>query len=315
MTPDQAKGYCNLRHHEALGYYPAQHARMERGKMDLGPAIYQLTKERHDLRHSPTGRYRPRNGDGDELAAAIREGRPRDAASLVTAHENRTVVPDLVKYLRAGIGKAGPHGFTHGWVRAVPEGTPSNDRKTADKMPVGELRRHLENEHSGNPVIGQRVGPKKLNRQQLIDQHEHIHNVMAQGGFGVAYGLAHTHGMPPAVGKVGPHGYEHGWIKVSAESLRAADDKGKSAEMIRQAHPGDLKAAHGDLVADVQRHKAGEIVPHAGQSAALAGNIENELARRSSGNFMNTGAGQATPRDSAEEWAASMNSLPARGVY
>ncbi len=33
MTPEQAKGYCNLRHKEALGYYPAQHARMERGKV------------------------------------------------------------------------------------------------------------------------------------------------------------------------------------------------------------------------------------------------------------------------------------------
>jgi len=31
MTPEQAKGYCNLRHHGALGYWPAQHARMEKG--------------------------------------------------------------------------------------------------------------------------------------------------------------------------------------------------------------------------------------------------------------------------------------------
>jgi 8-oxo-dGTP pyrophosphatase MutT (NUDIX family) len=38
MTPDQAKGYCNLRHHEALGYWPAQHARMDRGKNDSGGA-------------------------------------------------------------------------------------------------------------------------------------------------------------------------------------------------------------------------------------------------------------------------------------
>jgi len=33
MTPEEAKGYCNLRHHDALGYYPATHARMDRGKM------------------------------------------------------------------------------------------------------------------------------------------------------------------------------------------------------------------------------------------------------------------------------------------
>ena len=30
MTDEQAKGYCNLLHHRALGYWPAQHARMER---------------------------------------------------------------------------------------------------------------------------------------------------------------------------------------------------------------------------------------------------------------------------------------------
>lgn len=30
MDPEQAKGYCNLLHHRALGYWPAQHARMER---------------------------------------------------------------------------------------------------------------------------------------------------------------------------------------------------------------------------------------------------------------------------------------------
>lgn len=27
-----AKGYCNLRHHEVLGYWPAQHARMEESR-------------------------------------------------------------------------------------------------------------------------------------------------------------------------------------------------------------------------------------------------------------------------------------------
>ena len=41
MSPEQAKGYCNLRHHEALGFWPAQHAEMERGgkkhaSLDLG---------------------------------------------------------------------------------------------------------------------------------------------------------------------------------------------------------------------------------------------------------------------------------------
>lgn len=32
MRPDQAKGFCNLRHKDALGYYPATHAKMDRAK-------------------------------------------------------------------------------------------------------------------------------------------------------------------------------------------------------------------------------------------------------------------------------------------
>jgi hypothetical protein len=140
MTPEQAKGYCNLRHHDALGYYPGTHARMERGKMD-GPAVYELFKareayrrgpdetvqcpachkydapdarfcdqcgtelpsaafkDRHNLRENPGGRFRPRGEDADELAAAVREGRVKDAAALVTAHETRVTVPEIVKYL------------------------------------------------------------------------------------------------------------------------------------------------------------------------------------------------------------------------
>lgn len=39
MNPDQAKGYCNLRHHEALGYWPAQHAERDRGKSAEDPEL------------------------------------------------------------------------------------------------------------------------------------------------------------------------------------------------------------------------------------------------------------------------------------
>lgn len=36
MSPENARGYCNLRHHDALGYYPATHAAME-GKQATAP--------------------------------------------------------------------------------------------------------------------------------------------------------------------------------------------------------------------------------------------------------------------------------------
>ena len=31
MTEEQAHGYCNLLHHRALGYWPAEHAKRTRG--------------------------------------------------------------------------------------------------------------------------------------------------------------------------------------------------------------------------------------------------------------------------------------------
>ena len=41
MSPEHAKGYCNRRHFDALGYYPATHARMEREgkKSDMSPLV------------------------------------------------------------------------------------------------------------------------------------------------------------------------------------------------------------------------------------------------------------------------------------
>jgi hypothetical protein len=47
MTPDNAKGYCNLRHHEALGIYPATHAAMDRlesKQMDM-QGSYEQTRD------------------------------------------------------------------------------------------------------------------------------------------------------------------------------------------------------------------------------------------------------------------------------
>lgn len=41
MTHDQAAGYCNLRHHEATGEWPAQHAAQMRGKM-LDPGLIKV---------------------------------------------------------------------------------------------------------------------------------------------------------------------------------------------------------------------------------------------------------------------------------
>ncbi len=36
LSPSQVKGYCAERHHDALGYWPSTHAKMERDKKKKG---------------------------------------------------------------------------------------------------------------------------------------------------------------------------------------------------------------------------------------------------------------------------------------
>lgn len=102
MTPEQAKGYCNLRHHGALGYWPAQHAEMERGKMaDVDPlrawervraaldkASGQAT-EIHvtgegDTDHDGDGLF-DADGDGDgAVAVRVKQAGPRNPRDTST---------------------------------------------------------------------------------------------------------------------------------------------------------------------------------------------------------------------------------------
>lgn len=99
MTPEQAKGYCNLRHHDALGYYPSQHAAMDRGK-----AQFTVSEEVYDLVRKARGsgptnvrgtdaRFRPYEGDNVEAARHIREGHPELALPILHRARGGTKQP------------------------------------------------------------------------------------------------------------------------------------------------------------------------------------------------------------------------------
>src|SRR5262249_33618070 len=64
MTEEQAKGYCNLRHHDALGYYPATHARMEGKGVDLLTKAANGTDQGREPAGKPTGGEFTNGNDG-----------------------------------------------------------------------------------------------------------------------------------------------------------------------------------------------------------------------------------------------------------
>ena len=75
---------CNLRHHDALGYYPATHARMEGKQMEAAGAWEaDAGKGLRNQRDKPSGRFRTFEGESREAATAFQEGRIHDAVDLL----------------------------------------------------------------------------------------------------------------------------------------------------------------------------------------------------------------------------------------
>lgn len=79
------EGYCNERHHDALGFYPATHAAMERGHKGASPVAAGVA-----VRAADTGRVLmlQRASDGDDPAAGMWEfpgGRLEDGESAQRA--------------------------------------------------------------------------------------------------------------------------------------------------------------------------------------------------------------------------------------
>jgi len=69
FSPEQAKGYCNLAHHAALGFYPATHAAMEKGhgRMSADVQTFELAPS---YRLAPLEDIRVRSdGDGRTVEA------------------------------------------------------------------------------------------------------------------------------------------------------------------------------------------------------------------------------------------------------
>lgn len=84
MTPDQAKGYCNLRHHEALGFWPAQHAEMEKGhkaSLNLGAVDFTRVTAALDQVAAWIAGWDEDGDDYLDVSAAFNPAEPRDPHS------------------------------------------------------------------------------------------------------------------------------------------------------------------------------------------------------------------------------------------
>lgn len=123
MTPEQAKGYCNLRHHDALGYYPSQHAAMDRGKAQftVSEAVYDMVRKALGPTNvrGTDNRFREYEGDNVEAARHIRDGHPELALPILHRARGGTKQPAqaIIKAIESGLAKVGPHGYSHGWVK------------------------------------------------------------------------------------------------------------------------------------------------------------------------------------------------------
>lgn len=69
MSEEQAKGYCNLRHHDALGIYPAQHD----GGMESKTAVYALLEAKTMLADMEAKAASQMKGSYEECRDLIRE--------------------------------------------------------------------------------------------------------------------------------------------------------------------------------------------------------------------------------------------------
>lgn len=214
MTTEQAKGYCNLRHHEATGEWPAQHAKEERGKMSPvtselaeAGAAYARMRAAIKAKKKPTDIYVEGEGDTDHDGDGLFDADGDGDGAVATRVEK-----DWTQWDQA-----------HGGTGAPRSGRTSTRQDAASA--VQEAHDTIVAERNRN-----RGGKgKKPTRAQLRNAHL-VHEAH----------LAHERVLAArSRKKAGPHGYVHGWIKVGDD--RAAGAHGHEVE-------GDLGEGRGVVV-------------------------------------------------------------------
>jgi len=277
MTPEQAKGYCNLRHHEATGMWTAQHAREERGKMTViselifaddallrvGEALKAYNPSEARITSGTGGGEFTAGGGGGAAPvpaqpaaqpaaqpsgqSSAAQERQQDAAHVAhLRHEIHGLEMTLgqLQKMKASLGpknrgtgatvKKPPKGgataakpaATAAKPGAAASGKPKkpskggssarltaiNQQIASVKQQIAQLRQQLaaavaekvlkalkEKKEKPTPIVVDGEGDKDHDGDGLFDAD-------GDGDGAVARRLD----------KVGPHGYEHGWIKVGA---------------------------------------------------------------------------------------------------
>ncbi|WP_158716908.1 2'-5' RNA ligase family protein [Streptomyces rimosus] len=136
MSPDDAKGYCNLRHHDALGIYPATHAAAER----KSAAQVVLEAKSHPLpKAEPMSPISPMPLSYEQLHARIAEA----ARNLLTEDGDDCYVaveatyPDHVIVTRYSPGDSSTYSIPYTAAgRDIDLGTPSQVELTTVALPV-----------------------------------------------------------------------------------------------------------------------------------------------------------------------------------
>jgi hypothetical protein len=220
MSPEDAKGYCNLRHKDALGFYPAQHAEMERGKMASfgdhlpggeninginGLLLVDEYKDwtAWDQQHGGTGK--PGSSSAADASSAVQHarqtiadhkaGKPVSAADLKNAH--------LVHAAHL-----------------------AHEKELAGKKPKATAKKGARNPR--NPIGQFRTFEGELQEAKQALAEGRVSDVVELLGSARALAttpeqrlvlgelqgaMAHTQHVVPEVTKVGPKGYSHGWVK------------------------------------------------------------------------------------------------------
>ena len=249
MTPDQAKGYCNLRHHDALGYYPAQHARME-GKgynpsqQRVGSGMQQggqftstgagtpaqqaaagqaavfaaanAAKPAGQGRRGRRGRGRKKKQSAHQAHVAHQQRQAAQQAARADAAGDRAAVARIrqeisglrnqIKALQAKLATKSP---------TTKPGTKTGTKKPAGTAaPTTTTKPTSATTASGKPkkastssasAIRAQIASIRAQIAQL--QQQEVQAAKSVGGL--------------MIGKVGPEGYVHGWIRVVPGSEQA----------------------------------------------------------------------------------------------
>lgn len=228
MSVEQAKGYCNLRHHDALGYYPATHAEMEGKALDAEIAGlvadlnkgYNPSQQRVASGNVQGGQFGSQGTPSQRQAAVVavanaahrrHVAHQRHQAETAQDTRERAAIRAQIAGLQRQLSQLSK--LKASLSRRAVSGKPSARTGTATRPVAGTVAAAKPSKPAAGAA---KPGTTKPGKQSLAQINADIARVRAQ----IAQlqqqlaGIKSVGGGMPAILKVGPHGYVHGWIRV-----------------------------------------------------------------------------------------------------